>query len=417
MPTIDIDRDAAHDAAQSELGKPIYPKPSLIEQIYNWIEELLYRLVANGATFPGGWFTVTVLLILLAVAVIVAIRIARRAMRTSRGETAPCSGLGAQRRRASRDRRTLCGGRGLGSRHPSPAAGRRAAARGERDAGPRSGTHGDRAGPCRGTRVTRAGRRISRCSRGFQRRDLRRAPGLESQYRRSPRWTTNWAATCRRNPANPTRRRHPRSGPRCDDERLVDSRRCDHLPAVARRSMGAARARRRRRCGRGERLPDRAATRRPDGSGLDVARRGPRPGHAAARSRCDGRRGRQRRRRGTRSAAGHPPGGGADVPSVRRRTAGPSRGGSWRSSAGRTRRCYPREARAGNPARGIDHLWWLVAGVRSAGSDAGRHRAVRCRRRLRGRRSDAGDPLLRRHFGAVHRRRSHRHRRGRRRTS
>ena len=34
---------------------------------------------------PGGWFTVSVLLIVLAVAIVVAVRIARRTMRTNRG--------------------------------------------------------------------------------------------------------------------------------------------------------------------------------------------------------------------------------------------------------------------------------------------------------------------------------------------
>ncbi len=34
---------------------------------------------------PGGWFTISVLLILLAIAVVIAVRIARRAMRTNRG--------------------------------------------------------------------------------------------------------------------------------------------------------------------------------------------------------------------------------------------------------------------------------------------------------------------------------------------
>ncbi len=71
MPTIDIDRDAAHEAAQHELAKPIYPKASLIERLKDWIEELLT--------------TVTVLLILLTIAVVVAVRIARRTMRTNRG--------------------------------------------------------------------------------------------------------------------------------------------------------------------------------------------------------------------------------------------------------------------------------------------------------------------------------------------
>jgi Domain of unknown function (DUF4129) len=85
VPTIDIDRDAAHEAAQNELGKPIYPKPSLTERLIEWISDLLYRLASESAEIPGGGFTLTVLLILLAIAVAVAIRIARRAMRTNRG--------------------------------------------------------------------------------------------------------------------------------------------------------------------------------------------------------------------------------------------------------------------------------------------------------------------------------------------
>ncbi len=107
MPTIDIDRDAAHDAAQRELAKPIYPRPSLTELIYDWIEELLYRVVASGSSIPGGWFTVAVLLILVAVGVLVAVRIARRAMRTSRGATSALFGdqdLSATEHRATAER-------------------------------------------------------------------------------------------------------------------------------------------------------------------------------------------------------------------------------------------------------------------------------------------------------------------------
>ena len=85
MPTIDIDRDAAHEAAQNELAKPIYPKPSLTERLMDWFDELLYKLIVEGASVPGGWFTISVLLILLAIAIVVAVRIARRTMRTNRG--------------------------------------------------------------------------------------------------------------------------------------------------------------------------------------------------------------------------------------------------------------------------------------------------------------------------------------------
>ena len=85
MPEIDIDRDAAHEAAQRELAKPIYPKASLTERFSEWLDELIYRIAQEGSSLPGGWFTVSILLIVLAVAIVVAVRIARRTMRTNRG--------------------------------------------------------------------------------------------------------------------------------------------------------------------------------------------------------------------------------------------------------------------------------------------------------------------------------------------
>ena len=85
MSAIDIDRDAAHEAAQRELAKPIYPKASLTERLSEWLDDLLYRIVQEGSSLPGGWFTISVLLIILAVAIVVAVRIARRTMRTNRG--------------------------------------------------------------------------------------------------------------------------------------------------------------------------------------------------------------------------------------------------------------------------------------------------------------------------------------------
>ncbi|MGB8390960.1 MAG: hypothetical protein WCE76_25095, partial [Mycobacterium sp.] len=85
MPSIDIDRDAAHQAAQNELNKPIYSKGSAAQQFADWVNELIYRLLQKTASIPGGWLTTTVLLILLAVAVVVAIRVVRRTMRTNRG--------------------------------------------------------------------------------------------------------------------------------------------------------------------------------------------------------------------------------------------------------------------------------------------------------------------------------------------
>lgn len=111
MPTIDIDRDAAHDAAQRELEKPIYPRGSLTERVIDWIEELIFKLISEGASVPGGWFTISVLLILLAAAVVVAIRVARRTMRTNRGGKAlfGTHELTAQEHRAIAQR---CAGQG-----------------------------------------------------------------------------------------------------------------------------------------------------------------------------------------------------------------------------------------------------------------------------------------------------------------
>src|ERR1700739_995970 len=84
MTTVLIDRDAAHEAAQRELSKPIYPKESPTERLSDWINEFLDRLIVKGSALPGGWFTIAVLLTVLAVAIVVAIRIARRTMKTNR---------------------------------------------------------------------------------------------------------------------------------------------------------------------------------------------------------------------------------------------------------------------------------------------------------------------------------------------
>jgi Domain of unknown function (DUF4129) len=86
MPAIDIDHDAAHQAAQRELDKPIYPKGSLTQRVHEWIHDLLFRLIEKGSSLPGGWFTLSVLFTLLIVAIVIAIRVARRTLRTRRGD-------------------------------------------------------------------------------------------------------------------------------------------------------------------------------------------------------------------------------------------------------------------------------------------------------------------------------------------
>lgn len=120
MPTIDIDRDAAHEAAQHELAKPIYPKASLTEQIMDWIDELLYRLADGAASLPGGWLTVSVLLTLLVIAVVVAFRVARRTMRTNRGSKYALFGeheLSAAEHRATAEQYAAAGNWSAAIRH------------------------------------------------------------------------------------------------------------------------------------------------------------------------------------------------------------------------------------------------------------------------------------------------------------
>jgi hypothetical protein len=86
MSTIDVDRDTAHQAAQRELDKPIYPKGSLTQRLYEWIHDLLIRVIEKGSSVPGGWFTVSVLFVLLVVAIVVAIRVVRSTIRTQPGD-------------------------------------------------------------------------------------------------------------------------------------------------------------------------------------------------------------------------------------------------------------------------------------------------------------------------------------------
>jgi Domain of unknown function (DUF4129) len=107
LPTIDIDRDPAHQAAQRELDKPIYPNGSLTQRLHEWVHELLFRLIEKGSAVPGGWFTVSVLLTLLIVAIVMAVRVARRTMRTHHGgdhQLFDTGQLSADQHRAAADR-------------------------------------------------------------------------------------------------------------------------------------------------------------------------------------------------------------------------------------------------------------------------------------------------------------------------
>lgn len=127
MPTIDIDRETAHDAAQRELAKPIYPKESLTDRLSEWLQELLYRVMAKGASIPGGWLTIAVLAIVVVVAFIFAVRIARGTMRTNRGADVGLFGtreLSAAEHRATAESYAAQGNWAAAIRHRLRAVGR-----------------------------------------------------------------------------------------------------------------------------------------------------------------------------------------------------------------------------------------------------------------------------------------------------
>jgi hypothetical protein len=119
VPTVDIDRDAAHEAAQRELDKPIYPRASLTDRLSELIDDLAYRIAQGGAGVPGGWLTIGVLLLLIAVAVVVAVRVARRTMRTDRGDHTLYGGheLRAAEHRATAEQHAAAGQWALAIRH------------------------------------------------------------------------------------------------------------------------------------------------------------------------------------------------------------------------------------------------------------------------------------------------------------
>jgi hypothetical protein len=118
--TIDIDRDAARDAAQHELGKPIYPRGSLTDQLTQLLDDLFFKIMSGGASVPGGWLTIAVLLIVVAVAAFVAVRVARRTMRTNRGRQSALFGsieMGSAEHRAAAEQSAARGDWASAIRH------------------------------------------------------------------------------------------------------------------------------------------------------------------------------------------------------------------------------------------------------------------------------------------------------------
>jgi hypothetical protein len=184
VPTIDIDRDAAHEAAQHELGKPIYPKASLTERLVDWFNELLYKLMVEGSSVPGGWFTITVLLILLAVAIVVAVRIARRAMRTNRGDGYALFGqheLSAAEHRAAAEQSAAAGNWAAAIRHRLRAIARQLEQNGVLD--PVPGRTATELGRDAGRAIPNLAAELVQAADAFNDVTYGERPGTESAYR------------------------------------------------------------------------------------------------------------------------------------------------------------------------------------------------------------------------------------------
>lgn len=184
MPTIDIDRDAAHEAAQHELAKPIYPKASLIERLIDWIDQLFYRLADAGSSVPGGWLTLSVLLTLLAVAIVVAVRIAGRTMRTNRGGGHALFGeheLSAAEHRASAEQYAAAGNWSAAIRHRLRAVARQLEESAVLD--PVPGRTATELGRDAGRAIPHLAAELNRAAEAFNDVTYGEQPGTESAYR------------------------------------------------------------------------------------------------------------------------------------------------------------------------------------------------------------------------------------------
>jgi len=182
--TIDIDRDAAHEAAQHELAKPIYPKASLIDRVTDWIEELLTKLISEGSSVPGGWFTISVLLILLTIAAVVAVRIARRTMRTNRGRGDALFGeheLSAAEHRATAEQYAAAGNWSAAIRHRLRAIARQLEESAVLD--PVPGRTATELARDAGRVIPHLATELTRASEAFNDVTYGERPGTESEYR------------------------------------------------------------------------------------------------------------------------------------------------------------------------------------------------------------------------------------------
>ncbi|WP_034383185.1 DUF4129 domain-containing protein [Herbidospora cretacea] len=81
---VEIGREAAREAAVRELSNPAYPKPSWLDRVLDRVWQFITELIARAEGVPGGWLSLTVLVLVLAVIVVALVRAARKAPRARR---------------------------------------------------------------------------------------------------------------------------------------------------------------------------------------------------------------------------------------------------------------------------------------------------------------------------------------------
>ncbi len=88
---VDVDRDSARDAAREELSRRLYreAEPGLFERVVRWLFEQAMKLLGDFAgVSPGGYAgLVVVLLVVVAAAVAVRLKVGPMSRTASRGET------------------------------------------------------------------------------------------------------------------------------------------------------------------------------------------------------------------------------------------------------------------------------------------------------------------------------------------
>ena len=252
------------------------PRPSLTERLTDWLDEQLYRLVLegsittrrlvhrDGAADPG------------AVAVVVAVRVARRTLRTNRGGDYRLFGaaeLSAAEHRATA--RTVRSRRELGRGHPAPAAGRRASPRGNRRAHPGSRSHRRRTRPRRGAELPNLASEFASAATAFNDVTYGELPGTRPPISWSPISTTAYGPAPSQSRPRPRQPAGTTVGPKFGDAHRQPSVRPP--AAVGAGAVGGAGTGRHRRGRHADGLADRAPARWSDGSDGHLSRRSPTP--------------------------------------------------------------------------------------------------------------------------------------------